>query len=260
MVDVGRSGGDLRIGRATLASMSLPAHELRRLRAVAESDSDFEVLVAKRLAGEPLQYLEGSAAFGPFDLHVDARVLIPRPETELLWEIAAAHADSPDVIVDLCTGSGALAIALAKSFPDARVLGADLSADALDVARVNGDMLETAVEWCQGDLFAALPEDLAGRVDLLVSNPPYVADSEYPTLPEDVQREPRMALVAGPTGLEVYKRIAAEIGVWLDDGGRFALEIGETQSDAVRSLFGEFSPQVHQDLTGRDRFVTGRRP
>ena len=215
------------------------------------------MLVARRLAGEPLQYLEGTAAFGPWDLRVDPRVLIPRPETELLWEIAAAHVESPAVIVDLCTGSGALAIALAKSFPDARVLGADLSSDALDVARLNGDKLETEVEWCQGDLFAALPEDLAGRVDLLVSNPPYVAESEYPTLPEDVQREPRLALVAGPTGLEVYQRIAAEIGVWLADGGRFALEIGETQAEAVRSLFGEFSAQVHQDLNRRDRFVIG---
>ena len=147
------------------------------------------------MAGEPLQYLEGTAAFGPWDLHVDPRVLIPRPETELLWEIAAALVEAPKVIVDLCTGSGALAIALAKSFPEARILGTDLSADALDVAKENGDLHETSVEWCIGDLFGALPDDLRGNIDLLVSNPPYVAEHEYEGLPDDVRREPRMALV-----------------------------------------------------------------
>jgi release factor glutamine methyltransferase len=239
--------------------MSLPPHETRRLRRVAADEAQFESLVARRVAGEPLQYLEGTAAFGPWDLRVDPRVLIPRPETELLWEIASALVVAPKVIVDLCTGSGALAIALAKSFSEARVLGTDFSADALDVARENGDLHETSVEWCAGDLFSALPGDLRGGVDLLVSNPPYVAEHEYGSLPEDVRREPRMALVAGRTGLEVYERVAAEIGSWLSPNGRFALEIGETQGSAVRSLFAEFSPRVRRDLTDRDRFVIGRR-
>lgn len=239
--------------------MTLPAHELKRLRSVADDEADLESLVARRLAGEPLQYLEGTAAFGPWDLHVDPRVLIPRPETELLWEISAALAESPDVIVDLGTGSGALGIALAKSFPEARVLGTDLSPDALDVAEVNGELLGATVEWCQGDLFEALPEDLVGAVDLLVSNPPYVAEHEYPTLPEDVRREPKLALVSGPTGLETYERIAAEIGRWLASGGQFAIEIGETQAFAVVRIFAEFSPEVRQDLAERDRFVIGRR-
>ena len=240
--------------------MTLPPHETRRLRRVAADETEFESLVARRLAGEPLQYLEGTAAFGPWDLHVDPRVLIPRPETELLWEIAAALHEAPKVIVDLCTGSGALAIALAKSFPEARVLGTDLSADALDVAKGNGDLHESSVEWCIGDLFEALPDDLRGRIDLLVANPPYVAEHEYQSLPEDVRREPRIALVAGPTGLEVHERIAAEIGSWLTADGRFAIEIGETQADAVKSLFAGFSPAVRQDLTRRDRFVIGRSP
>jgi release factor glutamine methyltransferase len=260
MVDVGPASLNLRNGRATLSEMSLPAHELKRLRAVAGTEAELHALVERRLAGEPLQYLEGTAAFGPWDLHVDSRVLIPRPETELLWEIAAALAESPDVIVDLCTGSGALAIALAKSFPQARVLGTDLSVEALDVARMNGAMLEPTVEWRQGDLFEALPEHLVGAVDLLVANPPYVAEREYAALPEDVRREPKLALVSGPTGLEVYERIAAEVGRWLAPGGRFALEIGETQGDAVRSLFAEFSLSVRQDLTRRDRFVIGKKP
>ncbi|MDH3249326.1 MAG: peptide chain release factor N(5)-glutamine methyltransferase [Acidimicrobiia bacterium] len=237
--------------------MSLPHHETKRLRRVAADEAQFESLAARRLAGEPLQYLEGTAPFGPWDLHVDHRVLIPRPETELLWEIATALVDAPKVIVDLCTGSGALALALAKSFPEARVLGTDLSVDALDVARANGDLLEATVDWCCGDLFEALPEDLFGTVDLLVSNPPYVAECQYAALPEDVRREPKLALVSGQTGLEAYERIAAEIGRWLAPGGRFALEIGETQAGAVRRLFAEFSPKVRQDLNRRDRYLIG---
>jgi release factor glutamine methyltransferase len=240
--------------------MSLPVHEIRRLRAVAATDAELNALIDRRLSGEPLQYIEGTAAFGPWDLHVDPRVLIPRPETELLWEIAATLASSPHVIVDLCTGSGALAIALANSFPKARVLGTDVSVAALEVAQVNGDLLETAVEWCYGDLFAALPEDLAGGVDLLVANPPYVAEHEYAALPEDVKREPKLALVSGTTGLEVYERIAAEIGRWLTPGGRYALEIGESQGDELMALFAGLEPEVGKDLTGRDRFLTGRRP
>lgn len=240
--------------------MSLPAHELKRLRSVAADEADLESLVARRLAGEPLQYLEGSAPFGPWDLHVDSRVLIPRPETELLWEIAGALVESPNIVVDLCTGSGALAIALAKSFPDARVLGTDLSVDALEVARTNGDLLDTEVEWYPGDLFSALPEEVVGSVDLLVSNPPYVAEHEYGALPEDVRREPKLALVPGPTGLEVYERIAAELGRWLAPGGRFALEIGEAQGDALKLLFADFKPEVRKDLTRRNRFLTGSRP
>jgi release factor glutamine methyltransferase len=230
---------------------------MRRLRKVSATAEHLQALVARRIGGEPLQYLEGTAAFGPLDLHVDSRVLIPRPETEQLWEIASGLVESPAVVVDLCTGSGALAIALSRSFPEAEVYGTDLSGDALDVARFNGESLKSEVEWCSGDLFDALPAQLEGAVDLLVSNPPYVAEHEYADLPEDVRREPKMALVSGPTGLEVYERIAAEIGRWLADGGVFALEIGECQANAVMRLFTEFSPRLRQDLNRRDRFVIG---
>lgn len=240
--------------------MSLPAHELKRLRAVSDTDAELSALVERRLAGEPLQYLEGTAAFGPLDLLVDARVLIPRPETEQLWELATGLVESPEVVVDLCTGSGALAIALGRTFPDAKVVATDLSPEALDVARSNGAAHDAEVQWCVGDLFAALPSELKGHVDLLVSNPPYVAEHEYEMLPADVRREPRLALVSGPTGLEVLERIASEIGIWLSDRGRFALEIGETQGTAALDLFAVFEPEVHRDLTGRNRFVTGRRP
>lgn len=236
----------------------LPRHEMERLRAVAADAADLERLVRLRLEGQPLQYLEGTAAFGRFDLIVDERVLIPRPETEQLWELAAESVASPKIVIDVCTGSGALAIALADTFPDARVIGTDLSAEAIDVAMLNGARIDN-VEFRQGDLFEALDEDLAARVDLLVSNPPYVAETDYPWLPVDVRREPRMALVAGPTGLEVYARLADGLDRWLAPDGVFVFEIGESQAAGVRQILDGFETTVHQDLAGRDRFVRGRR-
>ena len=236
----------------------LPRHEMERLRAVAADAADLERLVTLRLEGQPLQYLEGTAAFGRFDLIVDERVLIPRPETEQLWELATQSVASPKIIVDVCTGSGALAIALADTFGDARVIGTDLSAEAIDVAMLNGAPFDN-VEFRQGDLYEALDEDLAGGVDLLVSNPPYVADTDYPALPADVRREPRMALVAGPTGFEVYARLAEGLDRWLAPDGVFVFEIGESQAAGVRQILDGFETTVHRDLAGRERFVIGRR-
>jgi release factor glutamine methyltransferase len=234
----------------------LPAHEERRLRSVAADDRAFDELVARRAGGEPLQYLEGSAAFGPFDLVVDDRVLIPRPETEGLWELARSVVTDPRFILDLCTGSGALAIALGASFPEARVIATDISADALDVARQNGGRHAPGVEWVLGDLFEALDPTFLGVFDLIVANPPYVAASEWGRLPDDVRREPRVALVSGPTGLEVLRRIASESPAWLSPGGVVVCEIGETQTDAVREIFGSFgSVEIRKDLLERDRYV-----
>ena len=237
---------------------TLPRHELERLQLVADDPADLERLIRRRLEGEPLQYLEGSAAFGPFELIVDHRVLIPRPETEQLWELARTTVTAPRRIVDLCTGSGALAVALAHSFPEAHVIGTDLSPDAIDVARLNGAGIEN-LDFRQGDLYDALDEDLAGRVDLLVSNPPYVTEGEYGDLPADVRREPRMALVAGPSGFEVYERLVAGLDRWLALGGTFVFEIGETQGPGVQQLLVGFDITVRIDLAGRDRFVVGRR-
>lgn len=241
--------------------MTLPAHELRRLWAVAGEDHDrLAALVEARLGGEPLQYLEGTAAFGPLDLAVDHRVLIPRPETEQLWELATGLVDRPEVIVDLCTGSGALALALKLVFPTARVLATELSPGAVAVARANAGRLGLEVEILEGDLFAPLLEDLAGRVDLVVSNPPYVAEGEWSVLPEDVKREPVMALVAGPEGSEILARIAGQVGTWLRPGGVVVCEMGETQGETVRALFAGLDQiRIRPDLTGRDRFVTARR-
>jgi release factor glutamine methyltransferase len=242
---------------------SLPAHEMRRLEAVAGDDAGrLADLIRRRIEGSPLQYLEGSAAFGPFELQVDDRVLIPRPETEQLWELACSLVREPGIVVDLGTGSGALAIALARAFPGAVVVGVDDSEAALEVAAANGRRHAPGVEWRCGDLFEGLPARISGQVDLLVSNPPYVAVKEWPGLPEDVRREPYRALVAGPLGTEVLDRIAAGVPEWLAPGGWVACEIGETQAEHVGAAFGRrlANVEIRRDLAGRERFVIGRRP
>lgn len=238
----------------------IPAHELRRLQDIA---GDLDQLVQQRLAGEPLQYLEGNVQFGPIQVSVDHRVLIPRPETEFMWELAArtlGEAGAGTVIVDLCTGSGALALALKHRFPTARVLGTDLSVEALELAAANGLKLGLDVEWLAGDLFDALPQELKGRVDLLTSNPPYVAEAEYRQLPTDVQQEPYEALVAGPNGTEVIERIADDVYWWLGIGGWVFCEIGEEQGNVAKAQFGRWlDSDIHQDLTGKDRILVGRK-
>lgn len=238
----------------------IPAHELRRLEAAAPDAATLASLVERRKSGEPLQYLEGTAAFGPFELEVDPRVLIPRPETEQLWEISTTLCESPPkVIVDLCTGSGALAISLSHSFPSAEVHASDLSDDALAVAVRNGRRSGVSVAWHSGDLFDALPSHLEGTVDLFVANPPYVALHEFEALPVDVKHEPMVALVSGDTGLEILERICQNLADWLSVDGWFAVEIGETQGSQVLDLCAGFDAEVRRDLSGRDRFVVGHR-
>lgn len=255
-------------------TVRLPIHEARRLWEVAHRRAEafgapldpvdvYRALEDERLAGRPLQYLEGTAAFGPVDLTVDERVLVPRPETEQLWELAERLAPAPTVAVDLGTGSGALAILVARTHPGARVLAVDRSEAAAAVARANAARLAPGVEVLVGDLFDALPEVLEGTVDLVVSNPPYVSEAEWQDLPRDVRREPRDALVAGPDGTEVLDRIAAGVGRWLRPGGIVVCEIGETQGGHVAVAFeraGLEDVSIREDLTGRPRFAVGRRP
>ncbi len=224
----------------------------------------YRSLVERRLAGEPLQYLEGTIPFGPVELRVDRRALIPRPETEYLWEQASMVLESvgPGTrIVDLCTGSGALALALKARFPEARVIGTDISPDALRLASENADLNVLDVGFREGDLFAALPGEWRGRVDLVVTNPPYVSAGEYEGLDDEIRLfEPRGALVAGPRGDEVLERIADEIYWWLSTGGWLFCEIGETQAERARELFGAWLfCEVHNDLVGRPRVLVGRK-
>ena len=251
-------------------------HEVKRLLVTAtgrhwtdlilgvELDEDeidrFNEFLGRRRSGEPLQYIEGTASFGPIEVTVDPRVLIPRPETEQLFELACDAVDSPNVIVDLCTGSGNLASALKATFPSASVYATELSADAVDVARANARRAGLDVTVLHGDLFEPLPDHLAGRVDLIVSNPPYIAEHELESLPADVRdHEPTAALIAGPAGDEILKRIAADAPAWLKPDGVVACEISEFHGPAVAGHFSSLGGEVRTDLSGKERFVIGSR-
>jgi release factor glutamine methyltransferase len=231
----------------------------------APHEAALRAMVARRVAGEPLQYVIGWAPFGPLRLRVGPGVFVPRPETEGLADRAAARLRSippPRVAVDVCTGSGAIACFLAAEAPGTRVLATELDPGALAWARDNAD--RHGVELLAGDLDAPLPPELAGRVDVLCANLPYVPTDAIATLPTDVRdHEPRLSLDGGPDGLDVLRRLVARAGHWLAPGGRLYCEIGEDQAEAAAALFGSAGlaeVAVHQDLVGRDRIVEGTRP
>ena len=222
-------------------------------------------MVARRVVGEPLQYVIGWAPFGRLRLAVGPGVFVPRPETETLADRAAhrlrAAGPSP-VAVDLCTGSGAIACFLAAEAPGARVLATELDPGALAWARVNAG--RHGVELLAGDLDAPLPPELAGHVDVLCANVPYVPSGAIATLPTDVRdHEPRLALDGGPDGLDVLRRLAPRARHWLAPGGGLWCEIGEDQAEAAAALLtaaGLAGVAIVQDLVGRDRIVEGTRP
>jgi release factor glutamine methyltransferase len=222
----------------------------------------YDVLVAARAKRVPLQHLTGTAAFGPVTVHVGPGVFIPRPETEAMLEWAVAQRLSAQpVIVDLCTGSGALALALSRRWPDARVIAVDDSEDALQHARRN--VAGTPVELVRADVTQpGLLTELDGRVDLLVANPPYIPDGA--TLePEVAQHDPPHALFGGPDGMAVIDHLVEHAARWLRDGGHCAVEHDDTTSARTVETFtraGRFDDvTARHDLTGRPRFVTATR-
>lgn len=222
----------------------------------------FTAMVERRALGEPLQYVIGQWGFRTLDLLVDRRVLIPRPETEVVVEHALAVATALDarIAVDLGTGSGAIALALATERNALEVWATDISESALEVARANlagAGRPAARVRVAQGDWFDALPAELAGELDLVVANPPYVAASDQ--LPSEVRDwEPAGALISGPTGLEAIEAILAPAPRWLRRPGAVVVEIGETQSEAVTELAaaaGFATSRIAPDLTGRPRVL-----
>jgi len=235
--------------------------------------SRFDELVDRRAGGEPLQYVLGSWSFRSLDLLVDRRVLIPRPETEELAGLAIDEVrarlgrDGPVRIVDLGTGSGALALAVAAEVEASalEVWATDVSADAVEVARANLAGLGTAgtrVRVAHGDWYDALPHELAGALDVVVSNPPYVAAGETLS-PEVADWEPRSALLAGPDGTEAHAAVLAGAAQWLAPGGVAMVEIAPHQAVPVAAMAvarGLTRPRVVPDLTGRLRVVVARRP
>jgi len=227
-----------------------------------EFQARYDGLVAQRAKRIPLQYLIGTAAFGPVTVHVGPGVFVPRPETEAMleWAVAQRLPDRP-VIIDLCTGSAALALALSSHRPDARVIAIDDSDDALRYARRNTE--GTAVELVEADVTAAgLLEELDGQVDLIVANPPYIPDGAE-LEPEVAEHDPPHALFGGPDGMAVINHIVELAARLLRDGGRCAIEHDDTTSASTVEAFargGHFADvTARSDLAGRPRFVTARR-
>lgn len=226
----------------------------------------FDAMVERRCAGEPLQYVLGRWSFRTLELHLTKDVLIPRPETEYVAgfavDAAAAVArERPPIVVDLGTGSGAIALCIAVEVPTSRVWGTDVSEAALRVARANTvgiGRAATRVTMRLGSWFDALPFDLRGDIDVLVSNPPYVSSGA--PLPEVVRDfEPHVALFAEDDGFECVHTILSTAPTWLRPGGTVVIEMGETQTEravALAETHGFLHISVINDLTGRPRGIT----
>ncbi|MGW4123862.1 peptide chain release factor N(5)-glutamine methyltransferase [Nocardia sp. NPDC004711] len=233
---------------------------------------EYRKLVARRAERVPLQHLTGTAAMGEIDLAVGPGVFVPRPETELLfaWALAQLEAlghEHQPIVVDLCTGSGALALAVAHARPDAQVHAVELDTEALAWARRNARQLadegDTPIDLHAGDVTdPALLEQLNGRVDVVVCNPPYIPeDAELD--PEVIDHDPHRALFGGPDGLSVIRPMTATIARLLREDGTVAVEHDDTNGSGVAALFaahGGFTDIVeHPDLAGKPRFVVARR-
>jgi release factor glutamine methyltransferase len=227
----------------------------------ADQQQAFENLIQRRLAGEPIAHITGEREFWSLRLRVTEETLIPRPETELLVERALIHLAEVTAprIADLGTGSGAIALALAKERPDALIHASDQSAAALDVARENAQRLTISnVSFYQGSWLEALPPEL--RLDLIVSNPPYIEAADPHLARGDLPREPREALVSGADGLSAIRKIAAQAPSHLTGRGWLLLEHGYNQGEFVRKILidkGYLQVQTLPDLAGQPRLTEG---
>lgn len=230
----------------------------------AEDQKRFNELVARRALGEPVAYLTGRREFWSLNLTVTPSVLIPRPETELLVELALAHLpkEGPCRVADLGTGSGAIALALAYELPDAFVVAVEASSGALDVARQNAKRLgieRETLDFRAGDWFEPLGQE---RFDCLVCNPPYVPDDDPHLKLGDVRFEPRSALAAGPDGMDAIRKIIAEAPHYLARGGVLVMEHGHDQQPAVvaeiKELHAGAAVETHTDDAGVPRAVVAR--
>jgi release factor glutamine methyltransferase len=208
----------------------------------------------------PIQYITGKAEFCGIDFAVDERVLIPRPETEHLAEKVielASVCDKELTILDMCTGSGNIAITLTKSISNCRIVASDISEDALDVARSNAakNGVSDRIEFIKSDLFA----DVSGLYDIIASNPPYIARPDFDTLQKEVLREPRLALDGGEDGLNFYRNILSASVLYLKPDGHIVFEIGFGQLGGIHEIIknvGQFKvAEVIKDWRGIDRIV-----
>ena len=225
-----------------------------------------EVFITRRIGGEPLAYITGQREFYGLDLEVDESVLIPRQETELLVELTLEYLANRDeehgllTVVDVGTGSGAVALAVATHADDARIIGVDISPSALAVAMRNRDRLPgSGVEFVQGDLLTAV----AGPVDVIVSNPPYIPSGTLPTLAAEVQHEPHGALYGGADGLDHFRRLTTQASEKLATGGVLIVELMPEQMDAASEIARRTMPNVasvgtRPDLMGNKRALVAQ--
>jgi release factor glutamine methyltransferase len=271
---VSHAAGKKRMDLLADANAPMTPPQIKRVREMA----------ARRIKGEPLQYILGVVDFCGCEIAVDPRVLIPRPETELLVEIVANRLrKSPNDVtpseakglrrghqndktnwrlLDLCTGSGCIAIALAKQFPDAKITATDSSQDAIELARENArrNRVSERVEFFCGDMFEPLPR--GSKFNCIVSNPPYIAQSAFSSLQREIrEHEPPAALVAGETGVEAIEKIIRQTRDFLLSSGVLALEIGFDQREQVKQFLDRFSYkeiEFVRDLQGHSRVAVAR--
>ena len=196
----------------------------------------YEAIIARREAREPMQYILGSTGFMGLEFHVEPGVLIPRPDTEILCEEALRRLAPGARVLDIGTGSGVLAVSIAKLGKDAQVTAVDVSDTALAIAAGNAEKNGANVRFVRSDCFAALAGE---KFDMIVSNPPYINSEEMAQLMPEVCQEPELALFGGEDGLDFYRRISREAGAYLHDGGCLLFEIGWQQKDAVSDLLRE---------------------
>jgi release factor glutamine methyltransferase len=228
-----------------------------------QAEAFFRRLVRKRTEGAPLAYLTGTKEFWSISFEVAPAVLVPRPETEVLVEkVLELSSREEESIVDVGTGSGCIAVALAQELPRARIDAVDISERALSVARRNAARHKARrVRFLRSDLLSAY-RGTGARFDFIVSNPPYVSRREWDALPADVRDyEPRRALLAGESGLELIERLVRRAATFLKPGGYLIFEIGEDQRDRVLGLFGRRWTEIETawDLAGKPRVITARR-
>lgn len=239
-----------------LGSLELRLNGDRTLN--CEQEQRLSSLLLSRTTRQPLQYLLSEQCFYGLDFYVDHRVLIPRQETETLCELGLTFLKTRTnaSALDLCTGSGAIAVTLKHEAPMAAVTAIDLSEGALEVAKMNAKRNGTEIRFLQGDLL----EPVCGeRFDLILSNPPYIKSLDCDTLQPEVMLEPRMALDGGEDGYVFYRRISAKAGKCLAAGGMLAVEVGDDQAEQVAALFSSNSNlcavHIHKDLYGHERIV-----
>ena len=268
-IDSARLDAELLLGCAL--GMSREELMIAATRKVSVDESDrYEDLLRRRLNREPLAYITGQQEFWSLGFLVSGDVLVPRPETETLVERALKHLatinnrEAPRIL-ELGTGSGAIAVALASELPQAEIVATEIAPAALQIARRNASRngVSNAIRFLQGDLFTALDQELEKDFDLILSNPPYIPRGEIAHLEAEVNRwEPRAALDGGVDGLDFYRRIIEEAPGYLRQGGAVAVEIGAAIGSLVLALFRNNpaygDTRVYQDYSGRDRVVIAR--